>query len=52
MCAMQAVLCQSTIEHISPLEEHLLMREGAPTSNAKEAYKRLQYLLEREKSKV
>ena len=28
------------------------MREGAPTSNAKEAYNRLQYLLEREKSKV
>ena len=52
VCAMQTALSQSTVDHISPLGEHLLTREGAPTSNAKEAYKRLQYLLEREKSKV
>ena len=52
VCAMQTTLNQSTVEHISPLGEHLLTREGAPTSNAKEAYKRLQYVLEREKSKV
>ena len=52
VCAMQTALGQSTVEHISPLAEHLLTREGAPTSNAKEAYKRPPCLLQREKSKV
>ena len=52
VCAMQIALSQLTVEHTLPLGEHLLTREGAPTSNAKETYKRLQYRLEREKSKV
>ena len=48
---MQTALCQSTIANISPVE-HLPMTEGARTSKANDPYKRLQYLLEREKSKV
>ena len=52
VCSMQTARCQSTIEHISPMGVHLLMKEGALTCDAKEAYGPLQYLLEREKSKV